>query len=149
MKCTLVDMMKGLLFVREEKENRGNRVEAIQKWCGGLPGQSWCCYLLTAVLDVLYQGKSPIPRLGACQDVYNIGKKNKWLVSSPLANDIFLYVDSNDHAHHIGVITIDGQYIGIAGNTSPDGQSSNGTGVFEHELISNHNNIKLIRLPKQ
>lgn len=148
MKHTLVDIMRQFLFVREAGQNKGQRVEAIQKWCGGMTGQSWCCYLTTMALDILYQGNSPIPRLGACQDVYNLAKKNKWLVNSPLANDIFLYVDNNDHAHHIGVITTDGKYIGIAGNTSADGQSSNGDRVAEHELISNHNNIKLIRLPK-
>jgi len=59
------------LFVREASiQNTGQRVEAIQKWGGGIKGESWCCYFATMVLDICFQGKSPIPRLGACQDVY-------------------------------------------------------------------------------
>jgi hypothetical protein len=94
------------------------------------------------VLDLFFQGKSPIPRLGACQDVYELAKKNGWMTTSPVAGDIFIYVNSAGRAHHIGFITKDGGGIGIAGNTSEDGTSSNGTGCFEHSISTNQSTVK-------
>jgi hypothetical protein len=68
-------------------------------------------------------------------------------VTDPKRDDLYIYVDDNDHAHHIGVVTKDGGSPGIAANTSPDGTSSNGTGVFEHE-ISKGPHVKYIRFPR-
>lgn len=134
------------LFVREVPPNKGQRVEGLQKWSGGNPGDSWCCEFATFILDVCFQGLSPIPRLQACQDVYNLAKKNNWLTTNPTQNDLFLYVDDNDHAHHIGIFTENGQ--GIAGNTSADGTSSNGDRVAEHALITNPAHIKYVHYPR-
>jgi hypothetical protein len=131
-------------FVREASPNKGQRVEAIQRWGGGEAGDSWCCYFVTLILDICFQGQSPIPRLGACQDVYDLAKTKGWIVTKPQKDDIFLYVNSDDKAHHIGIIT-DGLN-GIAGNTSEDGKSVNGTGVFEHKI--NNSNVKYIRFPR-
>lgn len=150
---TPVDIFRLFLFVREieGQQNTGQRVEAIQKWCGGQKGESYCCYLATMVLDLFYQGKSPIPRLGACQDVYNMAreKKNGTRVladnETPKIGDLFLYVNTQDHAHHIGMVTKDGGGIGIAGNTSPDGTSSNGSGVFEHSISTDRKKVKYVR----
>lgn len=139
MKYSPTDIARQYLFVREAKEqNTGLRVEAIQKWCGGEKGLSWCCYFVTMVLDICFQGESPIPRTGSCQEVYDLAKKNGWVVrGTPAKNYLFLYVDANDHAHHIGIVTDtsgEGAVSGIAGNTSTDGKSSNGKGVYEHEI---------------
>lgn len=134
MTITPVDVFRLFLHVRETKQNEGNRVEAIQKWCGGLKGESYCCYLATMVLDLYFGGNSPIPREGSCQAVYDLAKKNGWIVTTPQVGDLFLYVDANGHAHHIGMVTSISPLVGIAGNTSPDGTSSNGTGVFEHAI---------------
>lgn len=133
---TPVDVFRLFLFVREVagQQNTGNRVEGIQKWCGGSKGESYCCYLATMVLDLYFGGNSPIPRLGSCQDVYELAQKNGWVTSTPSVGDLFLYVDENGHAHHIGMVTSITPLDGIAGNTSPDGKSSNGTGVFEHGI---------------
>ena len=98
------------------------------------------------VLDICFQGNSPIPRLGACQDIYNLAKKNNWLTTTQVQDDIFLYVDDNDHAHHIGIVTSSGN--GIAGNTSEDGKSSNGDRVAEHGLINNPSHIKFVHYPR-
>lgn len=132
------------LFVREVPQNRGLRVNAIQKWCGGQSGDSWCCQFATMILDICFQGNSPIPRLGAVQDVYNLAQKNNWMTTNPVVSDLFIYVDSNNHAHHIGFVTVNGGKVGIAGNTSPDGKSSNGNGVYEHELIMDLSKVKYI-----
>jgi len=146
MKYSPTDIARQFLFVREIPQNKGQRVEAIQKWSGGSSGDSWCAEFTTMVLDICFQGNAPIPRLQACQDVYDLAKENKWLVENPMKDDLFLYVNENDHAHHIGIIT-DEYQMGIAGNTSADGKSSNGDRVAEHE-ISNPNFVKYIRYPK-
>lgn len=124
-------------FVREAAEpNTGQRVEAIQRWCGGVPGDSWCAYFATMVLDICFQGNAPIPRGGSCQAIYAQAKANGWLTDLPAINDLFLYVTDDGVAHHVGIVTRVGDdkrtFLGIAGNTSESGTSSNGTGVFEH-----------------
>ncbi len=136
------DIARQFLFVRETPQNKGQRVEAIQRWAGGVPGSSWCSYFATMVLDICFQGVSPIPRLGRVQDVYDLALKNHWMTTTPVKNDLFIYVDNNNHGHHIGIYTENGQ--GIAGNTSADGTSSNGDRVAEHTLITNPAHIKFI-----
>lgn len=152
MKYNPIDIVRQFLFVREaDVQNTGQRVEAIQKWSGGNKGDSWCCEFATMVLDIAFQGNAPIPRLQACQDVYDLAKKNKWLVDAANAKegDIILYVNAQDHAHHIGFLTIlNNQKNILAGNTSADGTSSNGDRVAEHELTVNAANVKFVRYPK-
>ena len=147
MKYSPTDISRQYLFVREADANKGQRVEAVQRWSGGNPGDSWCCEFATMVLDICFEGKAPIPRLQACQDVYDLAKKNNWLVENPMKDDIFLYINDNDHAHHIGFIT-DGYQTGIAGNTSSDGKSSNGDGVYEHGISGNPAHVKYVRFPR-
>lgn len=124
-------------YVREAQElgqNRGLRVEAIQHWSKGQQGDSWCCEFATMVLDLFFRGHSPIDRLCACQDVYELAAEKHWIVETPSIDDLFLYVDANDHAHHIGIVSGLAPLTGIAGNTSSDGRSSNGDGCYEHEI---------------
>lgn len=141
---TLIDIARLFSFVREVPQNRGQRVEAIQKWSGGGVGDSWCCEMTTMWLDLFYAGNSPIPRLQACQDVYNMAKAKGWLATTPSIGDVFLYVNAEDHAHHIGIVTTTIPLQGIAGNTSADGTSSNGDRVAEHRLISDPSRIKFV-----
>lgn len=138
MKNTPIEIARLFLFVREAGQNKGNRVQAIQQWGGGEPGQSWCCWFVTMVLDIVYAGNAPVPRCGACQQVYDLAKKNGWLVMNPSPGDIFLYVNDADHAHHIGFVTTVAPLAGIAGNTSADGSSSNGDRVAEHNIGGSH-----------
>lgn len=144
-KYSATEIARQFLFVREVPQNKGQRVEAIQKWGGGVPGDSWCAWFATMVLDICFQGNSPIPRLGAVQSIYDLAKKNGWMVSTPVNNDLFIYVNDVDHAHHIGFVTDPGQ--GIAANTSADGKSSNGDRVAEH-AISAGPHIKYIHYPR-
>lgn len=148
MKYSPTDIARQFLFVREIQPNAGQRVEAIQKWGGGKIGDFWCCFFATMVLDICFEGKAPIKRFGACQDVYELAKHNKWLTDKPTKDDVFLYVNDADHAHHIGIITQDGGGVGIAGNTSEDGTSSNGVGVFEHSISTNPKKVKYIHYPR-
>lgn len=132
-----VDIARLFLFVHEAQQlgqNRGTRVEAIQHWSNGQTGDSWCCEFATMVLDLLFQGKAPISRGGSCQDVYEQALSQGWVTETPYPGDLFLYVNLADHAHHIGFVTGTDPLTGIAGNTSADGRSSNGDGVYEHPI---------------
>jgi hypothetical protein len=145
MKYSPTDISRQFLFVREAGQNKGQRVEAIQHWSGGIAGASWCAYFATMILDICFEGNAPIPRQGAVQGIYDLAKQKGWMVIDPQKDDIFIYVNDVDHAHHIGFITENGN--GIAGNTSSDGKSSNGDGVYEHQ-ISVGPHVKYIRYPK-
>lgn len=146
MKYSPTDIARQFLFVREAGQNKGLRVEAVQHWSGGQSGDSWCCEFATMILDICFQGNAPIPRLQACQVVYDLAKAKGWLVTVPVKDDLFLYVNDQDHAHHIGFITENGN--GIAGNTSSDGTSSNGDGVYEHQISTNPAHVKYIHYPR-
>lgn len=145
MKYSPVDIARQFLFVRETSQNKGQRVEAIQRWSGGQPGDSWCCEFATMILDICFQGGSPIPRCQAVQMVYDMAQKNGWMTTVPIMNDLFIYVNDADHSHHIGFVTDPGQ--GIAGNTSADGTSSNGDRVAEHSITPGPH-VKYIHYPR-
>lgn len=129
-----IDIARQYRFIRESTQNHGQRVEGIQRWCGGIPGDSWCAYFATMVLDIAYQGNSPILREGNVQHIRELAASKKWLTTYPEMGDLFLYVNSDNHAHHIGFVTNTTPLLGIAGNTSEDGKSSNGNGVYEHGI---------------
>jgi hypothetical protein len=134
MKYQPVVIARQFLYVREAGANTGQRVEAIQKWSGGEKGQSWCCYFATMVLDICFEGQSPIPREGACQAVYDLAKAKGWVTPTPIPGDIVLHVNEQDHAHHIGIVTETAPLTSIAGNTDETGTSSNGDRVAEHPI---------------
>lgn len=131
---TLVDIARLFRFVREIPQNRGQRVESIQHWTGGQAGESWCCDYVTMMLDLYFQGQSPIPRTGSCETVYELATTNGWIVDSPAVGDLVVSINSAGIAHHIGIVTQLNPLTSIAGNTSETGQSDNGTGVFEHDI---------------
>jgi hypothetical protein len=150
MKFSPADKAREFLFVREAGQNRGLMVESIIHWSGGQPGDSWCAFFILFILDICFGSKvsNPITRSGAVQTMYDQAKRKKWLVEDPKKDDLFIYVNSEDHAHHIGIVTVDGGGEGIAGNTSEDGKSSNGDGVHEHALVVNKFSVKYIRFPR-
>jgi hypothetical protein len=120
-------------FIRETLgPNRGVWVEAFQRIGDGKPGDSWCADFVSGVLWIAYQGPPPVPRTGSCDVMWAIAKQYETTV--PVAGDLFFRIHANGDAHHVGIVTATGPLRGIAGNTSPDGTSSNGTGVFEHPL---------------
>lgn len=146
MKFSPVAIARQFLYVREAGTNSGLRVNAIQRWGGGRDGDSWCGWFVTMVLDVAFQGSSPIPRMGSCQAIYELAKAKSWLTTVPVEGDIVLYVDDNDHAHHVGLFTVERNI--IAGNTSADGTSSNGDGVHEHPLTVSPEHVRYVRYPR-
>ena len=135
---TPVDIARLFLFVREAGPNRGLRVEAIQHWSAGQFGDSWCAEFATLVLDLFFQGASPIPRQGGAQDIRALCTANGWMTDTPSPGDLYFYVDANDHAHHVGLLTSLDPLMGISGNTSADGTSDNGDRVAEHSITATH-----------
>lgn len=136
----VIEVARLFLFLRETTQNQGQRVNAVQVWSGGQSalGTSWCAWFVTMVLDLAYQGNAPIPREGVAQDVRQRCIDNGWAVSTPSVGSLYFYVDANDHAHHVGLVTILDPLTGISGNTSADGSSSNGDRVAEHQITATH-----------
>jgi hypothetical protein len=144
-------------FVAEtDGPNDGAWVTFLQRFTNNHPGDSWCASFVSVVLDISYRGRSPLKRSANCDDLLNQAHKLGWVVPAgapPQEDDLFFYVKPGSaetpygDAHHIGIVTgVQSGVVGIAGNTSSDGASSNGTGVFEHGLSKA--NIVYVRLPK-
>ena len=131
-----VEIARLFLFVREAGQNSGQRVEAIQKWGGGQRGDSWCAFFATMVLDLAYQGAAPILRQGGVQDIRDVATKSGWITDTPSVGDLFLYINADDHAHHVGFVSSVDPLLGIAGNTDANGTSSNGDRVAEHAITA-------------
>lgn len=133
----LLYLARSFAFVREAQnlgQNKGARVEAVQRWSLGAPGDSWCAEWATMMLDLTFNGSAPIPRLQACEDIYSLALEKHWIAETPSVGDLVLSI-ADGKAHHVGIVTQTNPLASIAGNTSSDGTSSNGDGVYEH-LIS-------------
>jgi len=141
-----VTVARQFLYVRELAGNRGLRVNAMQTWGGGKLGDSWCCFFATMVFDICYQGKCELPRTGSCDEVLEVARSSGLVVETPAVGDIALSMRGPHDAHHIAIVTGINPLRAIAGNTSKDGTSSNGDGVYEHE-ISPKNKI-FVRVPE-
>lgn len=145
-----VELARQFLFVREiGGQNRGFWVEWIQHFTGNSPGDSWCASFVSMILGIYFQGKGKSTMLttAVVQDMYAWAKDHGWLTTTPTPGDLFLYVDENDHAHHVGFYTGDGP-TGIAGNTSTDGTSSNGDRVAEHPLHPSSGSVQYVAYPR-
>jgi hypothetical protein len=132
-----VAIARQFAFVHEAQQlgqNKGTRVEAIQHWSLGQPGDSWCAEFATMVLDLCFQGDSPVGRLQACEDIHSLAAEKHWLAATPAVGDLVLSINADGRAHHVGIVTATHPLTAIAGNTSRDGASSNGDGVYEHTI---------------
>jgi hypothetical protein len=148
---TLVELARQFLFVRELPENRGQRVEAIQRWCGGKPGDSWCADFATMLLDIHFGGQSPIPRTSSCDELLEIAIKRGWIADAPHVGDLYLFVRLPSDAHHVGIVcdVSAAGFSGLSGNTSADGSSSNGDRVAERfQTIRPGGRTVFIRYPR-
>lgn len=143
---TVLDIARLFLFVREAGPNHGARVNAIQTWSLGQDGDSWCAEWATMVLDLFYQGESPLPRMQSCQAILDTATQRGWLVNDPTPGDLVLSVNEAGHAHHVGIVSAVAPLASIAGNTSEDGISSNGDRVAEHPV--NRAGKVFVRLPQ-
>ena len=129
-----VAIARQFLYVREAGPNHGQRVNAIQTWCGGQDGESWCMYFATMCLDLAYQGNAPVDRQGGCEVVRQAAALHGWLATTPTVGDLVLSLNDQGRAHHVGLVTQVDPLMSIAGNTSADGLSANGDRVAEHAI---------------
>jgi hypothetical protein len=121
-----------LRYLREIGVNQGLRVNGVQIWAGGQPGDSWCVEFVWLVLDICYQGQCPFDRVQSADALRLLAIKNGWVVTVPSVNDIVLSLRPDGTAHHAAIVTNVSPLNAIAGNTSADGTSSNGDRVAEH-----------------
>lgn len=141
---SLLGLARSYIDVREtEGPNCGPQVRVFQHFTGNGDGDSWCCSFVCYLLNKA--GNTTFKKSGACQDIYAQAKTLGRVIEKPEVGCLFVYVTDEDHAHHIGIITGVTPLTGIAGNTSADGVSSNGTGVFEHTLNVQPKHIRFIR----
>ena len=137
-------------YVREVGPNTGAWVSLFQRFTGNLPGASWCASFVCFIADVAYLGASPLKPvvakwLGAsCPALLAFARTQNWVVATPQVDDLFFYLNSAGVAHHVGIVTGVNPLVGVAGNTSADGRSPNGTGVFEHTISAS----VFVRLPQ-
>lgn len=147
---SIVAIARLFLFVRELPNNTGARVESIQRWGGGKPGDAWCAFWATMMLDLAHQGDAPIPRTGSCDMILNLAREKGWLSDKPFVGDLYLYLKTEHDAIHVGIVTdVDAQgFTGISGNTSEDGLSSNGDRVAERRLSLRPGKTVFVRYPR-
>lgn len=139
----LIQQARNFGFVREVgSPNHGLWVGIFQRFVGIADGQSWCAAFVCFVLAIIVDGRDllPFPATGVCEEIHQWAVTHNKIVSleQGLPGDLYLYVTPEGHAHHVGILTApwhDGPD-GIAGNTSRDGKSSNGDGVYEHTLTA-------------
>jgi hypothetical protein len=148
---SIVAVARRFLFVREDGANRGLWVELFLRFVGCVPGDSWCAAFVSYVLNIVYRGKSPVLKSGSCQEILDDCHKKGYVVTGPVQPGDLVFSMDGDHAHHIAIATTAGTVMdqmlnAIAGNTSEDGTSSNGTGVFEHHV--SRANKAIARLPQ-
>jgi len=86
------------------------------------------------ILDLAYKGKAPIPRGGSCEAIHQQAIKAGWVRPFARPGMLYIYLNRAGVAHHIGIVTSVNPLMGIAGNTSADGTSSNGDRVAEHAI---------------
>jgi hypothetical protein len=143
---TLVELARKFRGVREAGPNTGLRVEAIQHWSGGQPGDSWCMEWVWMVVDLFHDCQPPFERVQNVEQFHQLAINNGWVAPLPIVGDLVISIDpTNGKGHHIGICTETNPFTTIAGNTSEDGKSREGTGVFEHEMTMR--NKVFVRLP--
>jgi hypothetical protein len=143
--ASLVAVAKRFDFVRETLgPNRGAFVQKFQRENGGSVGESWCADFLCFVLDIAFDGMIPIKRSPACATILDEARMLGLEVLTPAVDDLYFYLNDVGHAHHCGIVTSIDPLSGIAGNTSSDGRSSDGVGVFDHAIGGR---LAFVRLP--
>lgn len=130
---TFVQFVLKFRYLREIGQNQGLRVNGVQLWSGGQPGDSWCLELVWFLLDIWTEGKCPFDRMQNVEAFRQHAKAKGWETHIPVPGDLVVSV-TDDHGHHIGICTGLAPFKTFAGNTSEDGKSSNGDRAAEHEV---------------
>lgn len=137
---SIVAVARRFGFMREVGgENHGLWVHFVLWFTGNEEGDSWCMAFVSLVLFIVYRGKPPIIRTAVCEVALSDARHKGYVVTAPRVGDLVFSINASGHAHHVAIATggiTDAELPVIAGNTSDDGKSSNGTGVFEHPVTT-------------
>lgn len=135
MPASLSTIARRFLFVREtEGPNKGYWVNFIQRFTGNAEGDSWCASFVSLVDDIATKGSMRAVKTASANDMLTAAKAKKQIVPTPAVDDLVFTTHPFGYAHHVGIVTNTNPLMAIAGNTSEDGKSDNGTGVFEHPI---------------
>lgn len=142
--ASLSVIARRLNFIREHGANDGAWVNFVQRFTHNAAGDSWCASFVSLVVDIAYRGQSPLLRTASCALMLADAARKGYLVGDqPTVDDLYFFLDDKGHAHHVGIVSGLDPLAGIAGNTSADGKSSNGDGVYEHAITAK----VFVRLP--
>lgn len=133
--------------------NGGERVESVQRWGGGVRGDSWCAFFVywAGSLAAVASGTQwPLPRTGSCEVLHQFALKNKLIVNAPRKGDVYLLLNDQGRAHHTGFVTAFHleSFDEISGNTSDPSKppSREGFGVFPHSRAFDPARYRFIRV---
>lgn len=150
----LLWLARRYLFVREVGgQNKGVWVQLFQQYTDTHIGDSWCASYVSYILGLACAGYSnaPLPRTASCDVLLEYAKSEGICSDLPHVGDVFLLLNSSTDAHHTGFVSVvksPSLITTIAGNTSPDGKSSNGNGCYEHDLAVTTGTILFVRYPR-
>lgn len=134
-RADLITVARRFSFVRETNgANAGAWVQFMQRLAGGKVGDSWCADFVCLVLAICYYGRRPIINSGSTIELLADCRARGYVVDAPAVGDLCFSVRADGTPHHVALVTATQVLTTIAGNTSPDGRSSNGDGVHEHPV---------------
>lgn len=128
-----------LIVEQPHGSNAGERVEAVQRWCGGKKGDSWCAelvYFIGSIVCALLGKEWPLPRTASCEELRKFAEEKGILHATEVQGDVYVLLDANGRAHHTGWVIEPGplSFVERSGNTSDPSQppSREGLGFYEH-----------------
>lgn len=135
MAASLSAVARHFSFVREtEGPNHGYWVAYILGFTGNAEGDSWCASFVSLCDHIATKGAMRVARTASTITMLSRARFKGQVVSSPAVDDLVFSVRADGTPHHVGIVTNVSPLTSIAGNTSADGVSSNGDGVYEHEI---------------
>lgn len=120
--------------VEQPPGSNSNSGPEINQWLAFVhqpPGASYCAaFACSMVRDArVALGIESIAFKKSASALHLLELNANLITTDPQPGDLVIF----DHGHGLGhVALVTGPGTSIAGNTSPDGKSRNGTGVFEH-----------------
>ena len=116
--------------------NRGPLIDHWNAFCGASQGDPWCAAFVCAVVHEarVFMRMQPLTLLVSASAMGLLKRNAALVVDSPMPGDLVVF-DHGGGKGHVAIVT--GPGTSIAGNTSPDGTSREGYGVFEHAYDPN------------
>jgi hypothetical protein len=112
--------------------NSGPLIDHWQAFVGAHPGDPWCAGFACSVVHEarLLERMGPLEFKRSSGALRLLAINSALVTTDPQPGDLIIWNHGNGKGH-VSIKTGDATH--IAGNTSPDGKSRQGTGVYEHE----------------